>query len=128
MTGRKPFSGLVEKMSPESRARAEEKKAALREEMPLAELRVALELTQANLAEVLETDQPAISRLERRTDMMISTLSRFIEAMGGRLDLIARFQGGDVRIKTFGELHSDVPTGAILRDQQERYRAENDPV
>ena len=110
MTGRKPFSGLVENMSPESRARVEEKKAALREEMPLAELRAALKLTQTNLAEVLEIDQPAISRLERCTDMMISTLSKFIEAMGGHLELVARFQDGAVRIKTLGELHSNVPS------------------
>lgn len=67
-------------------------------EMPLDQLRRARALSQASLAELLEVDQPSISKLERRADMMISTLGRFIEAMGGRLEITAIFPTGEVRI------------------------------
>lgn len=70
MSGRKPFNALVAKMSPEAQARVEAKANKLCEEMPLHELRTALEISQKHLAEVLHVDQPAISRMERRTDMI----------------------------------------------------------
>lgn len=104
MTGHRPFSTLREKMSPESRARAEKKAAALREHMPLDELRTALELSQRQIAEALNIDQPAVSRLERRTDMMLSTLGRFVEAMGGKLELRAILPTGVVTIDGLGQL------------------------
>lgn len=106
MTGHKPFSDLVKKMSPAAQARAKAKAAALRDEMPLHDLRVALELSQRHLAELLNADQPAISRLERQTDMMLSTLARFIEAMGGHLDIRAVFPQGEVSITGLAELHA----------------------
>ena len=65
MSGHKPFSKLVEKMSPEAQARVAAKNALLRAEMPLHELRSALELSQTQLAEILNVDQPAISKMER---------------------------------------------------------------
>jgi transcriptional regulator with XRE-family HTH domain len=69
--------------------------------MALEELRDALRLTQRQLAETLQVDQSAISKLERRTDMYVSTLERFIEAMGGRLEIRAVFPEGCVRITQF---------------------------
>ena len=66
--------------------------------------RRARDLSQATLAEALETDQGSISRLEQRTDMHISTLRRYVEALGGTLDIVARFPDGDVRITEFRDL------------------------
>jgi predicted transcriptional regulator len=73
-------------------------------EMPLDELRQARGLSQKMLAEVLHVQQPAIAKLEKRTDMYLSTLRSHIEAMGGRLEVIACFPDGAVKINTFGEL------------------------
>ena len=98
------FSELEAKMSPERRARiAEEVKKALAE-MPLNELRNARGLSQTMLAEALHIQQPAIAKLEKRTDMYISTLRSHIRAMGGELDVIARFPDGDVRIGNFSQI------------------------
>ena len=63
------------------------------EEMTLRELRKARELTQASVARELGIGQDAVSRLEQRSDLLLSTLKRTIEAMGGTLSLIARFRG-----------------------------------
>jgi len=92
------YSELRSKMAPASRARAEAQAQQMLEELPLHELRQALDLTQDELAAILKVNQAAVSKLERRTDMYISTLSRFVEAMGGSLELHARFPGGDVKI------------------------------
>jgi transcriptional regulator with XRE-family HTH domain len=101
------FSSLVAKMPPERRARAEERAKETLTEMALQELRRARELSQAQLAEVLGEKQPNISQLEQRTDMYVSTLRKYIEAMGGELDIIARFPEGAVRIRQFQELGPD---------------------
>jgi predicted transcriptional regulator len=93
-------------MSAESRTRAQARAQALLAEMPLAELRRARGLSQKALAEMLHVQQPSIARLERRTDMYLSTLRSHIEAMGGRLEVIARFPDGDVRIRNFSELEN----------------------
>ena len=69
-------------------ARAE---ALIAEEMTLQDLRKALELTQQNLAERLEVKQESISNLEKRSDLLLSTLRGYIEAMGGDLSLLVRF-------------------------------------
>jgi predicted transcriptional regulator len=73
-------------------------------ELPLQELRKALELTQATLAESMECGQDEVSRLERRADMLVSTLRRYVEAMGGSLEIVATFPNGEVRISELGEL------------------------
>ena len=62
------------------------------EEMPLDELREARELTQEQLARVLRVNQAAVSKMERRTDMYLSTLQGIIKAMGGRLEIRAVFR------------------------------------
>ena len=56
------------------------------------------------LAEALHIQQPAIAKMEKRTDMYISTLRSHIEAMGGELEVIARFPDGDVRISNFSQI------------------------
>jgi predicted transcriptional regulator len=75
-------------------------------EMPLDELRSALNLTQVHLAELLSVKQSSISKLERRSDMYISTLRRIIEAMGGQLEIRAILPTGVVRINQFGEVRN----------------------
>jgi predicted XRE-type DNA-binding protein len=97
------FRELQAKMSPESRARVEERVQKAIKEMALDELRSARQLTQAELSELLKVDQGSISKLERRTDMYISTLRRFIEAMGGSLQIRAVFPDGEVQITQFRE-------------------------
>ena len=77
-------------------------------EMPLNELRQARGLSQKVLAEVLHVQQPAIAKIERRTDMYISTLRSHIEAMGGELEVVARFPDGSVKITNFSELAKPV--------------------
>lgn len=105
MSGHKPFSALRAKMSPERQAKNAAETAKLAAEMPLHELRAALELSQKQLAETLGVDQPAVSKMERRTDMYVSTLRNFIEAMGGHLEVRAVFVSGAVDIAGFGSLH-----------------------
>jgi len=61
------------------------------EEMTLRDLRLALEKTQVDLGEILHMKQEGISRLEKRSDMLISTLNKYISAMGGSLKLMAEF-------------------------------------
>ena len=61
------------------------------EEMSLRDLRKALRLTQERIAEVLNVGQDGVSRLEKRSDLLISTLRSYVEAMGGSLSLIVEF-------------------------------------
>ncbi|MNR50428.1 helix-turn-helix protein [compost metagenome] len=98
------FSVLRQQMSPESRARADAKAQAILAEMPLNELRQARGLSQKMLAELLNVQQPSIAKMEKRTDMYLSTLRSHIEAMGGQLEIVARFPDGAVKINNFAEL------------------------
>lgn len=100
----KKFAELRAKMSLEARAQAEEKANAMLAEMPLNELRQARGLSQKMLAEVLHVQQPSIAKIEKRTDMYISTLRSHIEAMGGELEVVAKFPDGVVKISNFSEL------------------------
>jgi DNA-binding XRE family transcriptional regulator len=104
----KKFAELTAKMTPESLARSDEKYRQLLAEMPLHELRQALALSQTRLAEVLNVNQAAISKMEHRTDMYISTLRDYIRAMGGDLEIVARFPDGEVKISNFAEQGSGV--------------------
>src|SRR5690349_12549589 len=85
----KNFRELQAKMSPERRAASEERARKMLAEMPLHELRAARELTQESLAATLGIKQSNISKLEKRTDMYVGTLGKFIEAMGGTLEIRA---------------------------------------
>ena len=99
----KNFNLLREKMSPEARARSRAAADKMLREMALDELREARRLTQEQLAEQLGVGQAEVSRLERRTDMYVSTLNRMVEAMGGHLEIRAVFPDGVVPIRRFGE-------------------------
>ena len=104
----KPYSTLRAKMSPQARIKAQEQTRQLMKEMPLQELRQARKMSQEQLAKNLDTKQSNVSRIEKRTDMYISTLRSVIKAMGGDLEIVARFPDGDVRINQFEELEEAV--------------------
>jgi transcriptional regulator with XRE-family HTH domain len=70
------------------KARAEE---LIAEELTLRDLRKARDLTQERMAEMLDIGQDSISRLEQRSDLRLSTLRSYVSAMGGSLELVARF-------------------------------------
>jgi DNA-binding XRE family transcriptional regulator len=98
------FKELQAKMSPERRERVERRVQQALREMALDELRSARQLTQAGLANILGVDQGSISKLEHRTDMYISTLRSYVEAMGGNLQIKAVFPDGEVQIKQFQDV------------------------
>ena len=93
MTGRRPASDFTKNWSSARLAAVEAEKRALElEATTLEELRVALGISQEELARLLDVQQPAISKLERRNDMRVSTLRDVIEALGGELKLVAQFR------------------------------------
>jgi transcriptional regulator with XRE-family HTH domain len=101
----KKFSELREKMSPAARAESEREFQRMVKEMPLRKLRTARELTQENLASVLHVKQSEVSKIERRTDMYLSTLASYVKAMGGTLEVRAVFPNGEVvKINQFESL------------------------
>ncbi len=102
MSGRKPFSELTKDWSKNRLQRVEARKAGLREEMTLAELRKALDITQGALAKELDVQQPFVAKLEGSQDARISKVRRVIEAMGGELEIKAHFPEGDVTISNLG--------------------------
>ena len=103
MTGHRPFRELTKGFTPARRARVAAKAAALREEMTLEELRKARDLSQEEIAQALAVGQPTVAKLEKRTDMHISNLRRYIEALGGKLEITARFPDASVVINNVGD-------------------------
>ncbi|MCP3675406.1 MAG: XRE family transcriptional regulator, partial [Gammaproteobacteria bacterium] len=97
----KSFRILREKMSPESQARATQKAQSLMEAMSLTELRQAKGLSQVDMGDILEVHQAAVSKMEHRSDMYLSSLRNMVGAMGGELVITARFEDEDVRINQF---------------------------
>jgi transcriptional regulator with XRE-family HTH domain len=72
--------------------------------MPLDQLRKAQQMTQLRLAEVLGINQGEVSKIEHRSDIRVSTLADYVEAIGGRLEIRAVFKDREVRISQFEEL------------------------
>ena len=99
----KKFNELRRQMGPERRQRNAEETTALLAAMDLAELRGRLDVTQEELAARLNISQSNVSRLERRPDMLISTLRQVVEALGGQLHLEAVFPDGGVTLQLFEE-------------------------
>jgi ribosome-binding protein aMBF1 (putative translation factor) len=108
----KKFAELRAKMSPESQARSTDKAHCLMAEMALNELRRARGMSQEELAIVLHVKQPSVAKFEQRTDTYISTLRDHIRALGGELEIIARFPEGEVKITNF-----DVVGNSVLADK-----------
>jgi len=104
MAGRHPFSRLRAGMSKEAQERIEAKAEQASRELDLAEMRRALRLSQEELAHILGVKQAAVAKLEKRADMYVSSLRRFIKAMGGELEIVARFPDRSITIKNFRDL------------------------
>lgn len=125
------FQELIDQMSPERRAEYDRNVKQLRaqmrvDEMRLHELRRALRLSQQTLARRLKTDQAQISRLEQRTDLFVSTLRRYVEALGGQLEIVATFpDGASVRIENFSDLRPEKsrPVRRAIRAKSARRKA-----
>jgi DNA-binding XRE family transcriptional regulator len=109
----KKFRDLVARMPVESRERSEALTRQLLEDMPLQALRRALTLTQDQLAESTGLTQSGIAQIEQRSDVFVSTLRRYIEAMGGELIITARFPFGETRISQFGPTAEQARRGAL---------------
>ena len=112
MSGRHPFRELTKDFAPERRRRLDAMKQELLAEMPLHELRRARALTQQELAETLHVSQPAVAKLEQRADIYVSSLRSYIEAVGGRLRIVAEFPEGEVAITNFAQVDDDDPLAA----------------
>jgi hypothetical protein len=102
----KKFRDLRSKMKRANQLLAARKTRAMARELPLPELRIARRLSQNAVAAMLKTGQSSVSRLESRADMYVSTLRGYIEALGGELEITARFPDETVRITQFGEVGS----------------------
>ena len=95
----KPFKNLKTKMNATAKERAKTKTIAMAQKMFLSEIRLAKEISQEDLANILDTKQASISKIEKRADIHISTLRNYIEALGGKLEIYANFPEGKVEIK-----------------------------
>ena len=124
------FSELREKLSPAARAESGRELKRMVAEMPLRKLRAARELTQENLASVLHVRQSEISKIERRTDMYLSTLASYVKAMGGTLEVRAAFPDGEVvkisQFQSLTEPGAEQPA-TKAKSQQDRSIASLDP-
>jgi DNA-binding XRE family transcriptional regulator len=113
MSGHKNFRILREKLEerlqadPEARLRVEEYRRAMRDALALADLRESRGVTQAELADVLEVSQANVSRVEHKDDLYLSTLSKYVAALGGRLELTAVFPDQTVRLMVLDARESD---------------------
>jgi DNA-binding transcriptional regulator YiaG len=111
----KNLERIRKQLTPERRRRIAARASVLiAEEKSLRELRQAHKLTQKHMADVLGIGQDSVSRLEQRTDLLISTLRGYVEAMGGRLSIVAEFPNQEPVI---------VSGIAALRPQPSRTRA-----
>ena len=107
---------VIAGLDPKRRRRVENRAAELiAGEMTLSELRKARRLTQVSLARELGITQDGVSRLERRSDLLLSTLRKAIEAMGGSLSLIARFPDRPP-VELSGIVEQAEPDGLSARD------------
>jgi transcriptional regulator with XRE-family HTH domain len=92
------------KLSPQVEEEIRREVEAIGDAMRLNQLREARNLTQANLASILGVNQGSVSKMEKRTDMYVSTLRSFIQAMGGQLQIKAVFPEGEVQIEQFQDM------------------------
>jgi DNA-binding XRE family transcriptional regulator len=99
----KSFDALVKTDHQQGDARAgRDADKELLAELPMAELRQLAGMSQRELAKVLGIKQPSLSKLENQTDIQVSTLQRIVEELGGKLEVVARFPKGNVKIAPFG--------------------------
>ena len=95
--------------------------------MPLDALRDAKQLTQVQMAQLLKISQGAVSKVERRTDMFVSTLRNYVRAIGGDLEIRAVFPEGDVLIDQFNDARREEQNGAH-RSSSKREERKSSPA
>jgi|GEM_PF-110643 ribosome-binding protein aMBF1 (putative translation factor) len=122
------FAELRAKMSGESRARAHALYQEMVAEMALHELRRARGMSQEMLAKMLGIKQPNVAKMEKRADTYISTLRATIEAMGGTLDIVARFPDGRVKIKNFSSIGKDEAQDDLVIKAKNKRRKRRSPT
>jgi DNA-binding XRE family transcriptional regulator len=98
------FRELVQSMPLERQRKLAKRVRETLGSMPLEEIRKARQMTQAKLAEVLGVNQGEVSKIEHRTDLYVSTLAGYVEALGGKLEIRAVFPDRQMRISQFEEL------------------------
>jgi ParB-like chromosome segregation protein Spo0J len=116
------WNDLKHKNSPERREVIRQEAKADLERMGFGKLRQARQLTQVELAERLDVPQAAISRMERRADLLLSTLRQYIEGMGGELELRAVFPEGQFLVEPLAPVQKRRPTVSVrpTRKSQDR--------
>jgi transcriptional regulator with XRE-family HTH domain len=102
-------------LSPEREKKIKARVKAELARLPLAEVRKARALTQTRLAEILRVNQAAISKIEQRTDMYLSTLRSYVEAMGGSLEVRAVFPESEILLEHIGSEGEPIPSAAVMR-------------
>lgn len=98
----KSFDKLRRKMPRARQASARARTDAMIVQLTLAELRRKLGVTQQQLAEALDIQQAAVSRIERRDDLLLSSLAAYVQALGGELEVAARFGDRQLRLSVAG--------------------------
>ncbi|MGA3372855.1 MAG: XRE family transcriptional regulator [Terracidiphilus sp.] len=111
------------KLSPEQEEETRRYVKSVVEAVTLNQLREARSLTQANLASILGINQGSVSKMEKRTDMYISTLRSFIQAMGGQLQIRAVFPEGEVEIEQFGSVAAPATNSEAPVDSRQEVAA-----
>jgi transcriptional regulator with XRE-family HTH domain len=99
----KSIDRIIAGLPPERRAKIEGRaRQLIGEEIALQQLRKARRLTQKQMARALNIGQDSVSRLENRSDLLISTLQSYVEAMGGELKIVVEFKEGSAVISGLG--------------------------
>jgi transcriptional regulator with XRE-family HTH domain len=112
----KTLDHIIADLPSERRAKVEGRaRELLGEEMALQQLRKARRLTQEQMARALNIGQDGISKLESRSDLLISTLRNYIEAMGGAFKIVAEFKEGSVVIS---DLSTTQPIARVKREKR----------
>ncbi len=124
MSGHHSWSELTKNFSPEMRSRVDEAKREIRAEMALHELRRARAIARRDVAEGLSDGQQSETTIEERADAYVSSLRSQVEAVGGKLKIVAEFPYGEVTISSFcdvGDWDDSSPNGGgtIGNDSEE---------
>src|SRR4051812_44126621 len=104
---RRNFNELFSKMKPEAQEWVNARSSELLQAMALADVRRAQASTQQQLAKTLGVNQAWISRVERQTDMYLSTLRSYVEALGGELEISARFDNYSIPLNQFADAEGE---------------------
>jgi transcriptional regulator with XRE-family HTH domain len=106
----KSFDELVKRTTTaKTRQRAAERTRELLGELLLSEIRKLAGKSQREVADLLGIKQPSLSKLEKQSDMQISTLRRIVSALGGELEVVARFPKGTIKIEQFNQIKRSDP-------------------